>query len=67
MWLRVLALAVRSLWSGNRLPPMIHTCHLNLRDARIVNELIGRTGSGDLLVALNADVGGVDTGGLVGE
>jgi hypothetical protein len=62
--LRVLALAVRSLWSGKRLPPMIHTCHLNLRDARIVNELISRTGSGDLLVALNADVGGVDTGGL---
>jgi hypothetical protein len=43
---------------------MIHTCHLNLRDARIVSELIGRTGSNDLLPVLNTDVGSADTAAL---
>ncbi len=64
--LRVLALAVRSLWEKRQAIPMIHTCHLNLRDARIVNEVIGRTGGGDLLPILNTDVGGVDTQALAG-
>jgi predicted AAA+ superfamily ATPase len=52
--LRVLALAVRSLWQAQQDIPMIHTCHLNLRDARIVSELIGRTGSNDLGYPFNA-------------
>ncbi|TCT21968.1 ATP-binding protein [Thiobaca trueperi] len=64
--LRVLALAVRSLWEKGQAVPMIQTCHLNLRDARIVNELIGRTGGGELLPILNTDIGGVDTGTLTG-
>jgi hypothetical protein len=64
--LRVLALAVRSLWEKRSPVPMIHTCHLNLRDARIVNELISRTGGGELLPILNTDIGGVDTATLVG-
>jgi hypothetical protein len=59
--LRVLTLAVRTLWQTDQTIPMIHTCHLNLRDARTVNEIIGRTGSGDLLPVLNTDVGGPDT------
>jgi hypothetical protein len=62
--LRVLALAVRSLWQAQQDIPMIHTCHLNLRDARIVSELIGRTGSNDLLPVLNTDVGSADTTAL---
>jgi hypothetical protein len=62
--LRVLALAVRSLWQDKQDIPMFHTCHLNLRDARIVSELIGRTGSNDLLPVLNTDVGGADTATL---
>jgi len=45
---------------------MIHSCHLDLRNARTVNEVIGRTGSGDLLVVLNADIGGADTDSLTG-
>jgi len=40
---------------------MIHACHIDFRDARTVNEIIGRTGSGDLLPVLNADIGGADT------
>jgi hypothetical protein len=64
--LRVLALAVRNLWQKRVEIPMIHTCHLDLRDARTVNELIGRTGSGELLPVLNADVGGADTESIEG-
>ena len=46
--------------------PMIQTCHLNLRNRRIVGEVLGRTGSNDLLSALDTDVGGVDTDQLEG-
>lgn len=62
--LRVLALALRSLWQHEQSIPMIHTCHLDLREARTMNEIIGRTGSGDLLPVLNTDVGGPDTTAL---
>jgi hypothetical protein len=64
--LRVLALTVRNLWKKKTTTPMIHACHLDLRDARTVNEIIGRTGGGGLLPVLNADVGGADTGSLEG-
>ncbi|MFZ5766857.1 MAG: ATP-binding protein [Thermodesulfobacteriota bacterium] len=64
--LRVLALAVRNIWKKQLDIPMIHACHLDLHDARTVNELINRTGSGDLLPVLNADIGGVDTTGIDG-
>ena len=64
--LRVLSLAVRNLWEKQIDVPMVHTCHFNLRNARTVNELINRTGSGGLLPVLNADVGGVDTPGVEG-
>ncbi len=65
--LRILALAVRTLWHKKAQIPMIHTCHLDLRNARTVNEVIGRSGSGDLLTVLNADIGGADTDGLTGN
>lgn len=65
--LRVLALAVRNLWRKKTAIPMVHTCHLDLRDARIVNEVIARTNSGELLTVLNADIGGVDTDQLEGK
>ena len=64
--LRVLSLAVRRLWETKHPVPMIHACHLDLRAERVVNEILGRTGSSDLLFVLNADVGGVDTGNLEG-
>ncbi len=64
--LRVLALAVRRIWHRKQDTPMIHTCHLDLRDARTVTEIISRTGSGELLPILNADIGGVDTQGIEG-
>jgi len=59
--LRVLALTVRNIWKRGVEIPMIHTCHIDLRDARTVNEMLARTGGGDLLPVLNADVGGADT------
>ncbi|MGQ4809800.1 hypothetical protein NKDENANG_03233 [Candidatus Entotheonellaceae bacterium PAL068K] len=63
--LRVLALAIRRLWNSQvRDLPMLHTCHLDLRDLRTTSEIIGRTGSSDLLPVLNTDVGGPDTATL---
>ena len=59
--LRVLALTVRNIWKKEIEIPMIHACHIDLRDARTVNEMVARTGGGDLLPVLNADVGGADT------
>ena len=59
--LRVLALVTRSLWDKKVDAPMIHTCHIPLNDARTVDELLGRTGGGDLLPVLNADIGGPDS------
>lgn len=60
--LRVLSLAVRQLWQKGDFVPMVHACHLDLRNDRTVSEIFGKTGSSDLLPALNVDVGGVDTG-----
>jgi hypothetical protein len=59
--LRVLALTVRNIWSDDARIPLVQTSHLNLRDARIVGEVLGRTGSSDLNPVLDADVGGADT------
>lgn len=64
--LRVLSLAVRNLWKNKQAIPMIHACHLDMRDARIVSEITGRTGAADLLAVLNTDVGGVDTSTIEG-
>ena len=65
--LRVLALAIRSIWKNHVEAPMIHTCHLDLRDSATAGELLGRTGSSDLFAVLNADVGGPDTEQLQGN
>lgn len=65
--LRVLAYAMRSLWRNRKDAPMIHACHLDLRDPATANELLGRTGSSDFLAVLNADIGGPDTDQLLGQ
>ena len=62
--LRVLALAVRGLWETGIRIPMIHTCHLDLRSQRIVEEVMGRTGNLDLRPALEADIGSVGSADL---
>lgn len=64
--LRVLAAAVRSLWQHKTDAATLHACHLDMRDARVVAEVLGRTGGGDLKPVLDADVGGVDTTQLEG-
>ena len=64
--LRILALTVRNIWKKGWEIPMIHTCHIDLRDPRTVNEIAARTGGGDLLPVLNADVGGADTDSIEG-
>ncbi len=63
--LRVLAYTIRSIWRKKKDIPMIHTCHMDLRDTQTIDEILGRTGSGDLLPVLNTDVGGADSGTLV--
>ncbi len=65
--LRILALTVRNLWEKQAGAPMIHTCHVDLRDARISNELISRTDSANLLPIVNADIGGADSASLAQE
>ena len=62
--LRVLAMAIRSLWQTKRALPLIHTSHLALANPQVADELIGRTGASDLMAVLNADVGGADSGNL---
>jgi len=62
--LRVFASAVRSIWEQKTAAPMIHAAHLDLRSSRVVDELLGRTGSRSLISALNTDVGGVSTASL---
>jgi hypothetical protein len=63
--LRLLALVVRNIWEKRQALPMVHTAYINLRDARIVDEILGRTRSGELKTVLDTDVGGPDTGMLV--
>ena len=62
--MRLLARSVRSLWEDKQPVPMVHTCHLNLRDPDVVGEVLGRTGNNDLKDVLNADIGGADTSTL---
>jgi hypothetical protein len=62
--LRLLALAVRRIWSTKKDVTMIHPCHLDFHDSRTVNEILGRTGNNDLLAVLNADIGGPDSSTL---
>lgn len=65
--LRVLALTVANLWRRNAPVPMIHACHLDLRDPRLSDELISRTESAELMPIINADIGGPDSGDLKAE
>lgn len=62
--LRLLALVVRDIWTKQQSIPMVHTTHVNLREPRIVDEILGRTRSGELKTVLDTDVGGPDTGML---
>jgi hypothetical protein len=62
--LRLLALVVRNIWTKAQAVPMVHTAHVDLRDPRIVDEILGRTRSGELKTVLDTDVGGPDTGML---
>jgi hypothetical protein len=62
--LRLLALVVRDMWAKQCRAPMVHTCHVNLREPRIVDEILGRTGSAELKTVLDTDIGGPDTGML---
>jgi predicted AAA+ superfamily ATPase len=62
--LRVLALTVSNLWKKHTAVPAIHTCHLDLRDHRLSDELISRTESAELLPIITADIGGADSSDL---
>ncbi|CRI65194.1 hypothetical protein THIOKS12260008 [Thiocapsa sp. KS1] len=55
--LRILALSVANLWRRQAAAPMIHACHLDLRDPRLADELVSRTDSAELMPIVNADIG----------
>lgn len=63
--LRVLALTIRAIWQKQKPVMMIHTSNIDMRNAATVDEILGKTGSADLKVALNTDIGSVDTKDLV--
>ena len=65
--LRILALTVANLWRRQAPVPMIHACHLDLRDPRLSDELISRTDSAEMISIVNADIGGPDSGDLKAE
>jgi len=65
--LRILALTVANLWRRQAPAPMIHACHLDLRDPRLSDELVSRTDSAELLPIVNVDIGGPDSGDLKAE
>lgn len=56
--LRMLSLVIRNLWEKKRPLAIVQTGDIDLKDERILNELLGRTGSGELQVVVNTDVGG---------
>jgi hypothetical protein len=60
--LRLLALVVRNIWTKRQSVPMVHTAHVDLRDPRIADDILGRTRSGELKTVLDTDIGGPDTG-----
>jgi len=62
--LRVLAMAIRTIWQHQRNIPLIHTSHLDVANPDLADELIGRTGANDLITVLNADIGGADSENL---
>lgn len=62
--LRVLAMAIRTIWRKQMAIQLIHTSHLDMANPDLADELIGRTGANDLLTVLNADVGGADSSNL---
>lgn len=62
--LRVLAMAIRTIWQKRMDIPLVHTSHLNMANPDLADELIGRTGANDLITVLNADVGGADSSNL---
>ena len=59
--LRMLALVIRNLWEKRPPIPLIQTGDIDLKDERILNELFGRTGTSDLQVVVNTDIGGPGT------
>lgn len=54
--LRTLARAIRRIWEKRLEIPLIQTCHLDLADSQIRNELLGKTGNSDLRSVLDSDV-----------
>lgn len=64
--LRVLALTVRSIWQRRDNLLMIHASDIDMTSSLVTNEILGRTGSSDLQVVLNADIGSTDSHNLQG-
>jgi len=57
--LRVLAFAVKAIWQNKVDLGAIHTCHLDTTSPDLINEILSKTESGELMNVLTADVGAV--------
>ena len=64
--LRVLAMTVRGIWTRKAPVSMIHISDIDMQNDATVNEILGRTGSSDLIPVLNADIGASGTHRLQG-
>lgn len=64
--LRVLAMTVRSIWSKHTPVGIIHASNIDLQNSAVVSEILGRTGSADLMNVLNADIGSTESHSLQG-
>ncbi len=58
----MLSLVIRNLWEKRRQLELVQTGDIDLKDERILNELFGRTGTGDLQTVVNTDIGGPGSG-----
>lgn len=65
--LRTLARAIRRIWEKGLDIPLIQTCHLDLSDSQIRNELLGRTGSTTLRPVLDSDVSKASDSAVTGR
>ena len=64
--LRVLAMTVRSIWIKHTPVGIIHASNIDMQNSAIVSEILGRTGSADLMNVLNADIGSTESHSLQG-
>ncbi len=54
--LRVLARVVRNAWRKSLNVPMLHSCHMDMADDILINDILGKTKNLDMKLVLQADI-----------